>query len=157
MSENPKLEPQNARAESCTENATPRRTPSLTLYEYIPSIVQDVITMRLFLADVALLQALLHAFGHVGRDEAPELLQVLPSEILLPKSRLDNVVVEPEESLRRLLHTGVFTRETGDKDRIIAARVELGVDGALRENGHLVLVESVGDAVGAVLECELCD
>ena len=106
---------------------------------------------------MALLQALFHAFGHVGRDEAPDLIQVLPSKIILPKSRLDNVVVEPEECLRRLLHTRVFARETSDKDRIIAARVELRVDGALRENGHLVRVESVGDAVGAILEGELCD
>ena len=106
---------------------------------------------------MALFQALLHALGHVGRDKTPDLIDVLPSEIILPKSRLDNVVVEPEKCLRRLLHTRVFTRETSDKDRIIAAGVELGVDGALRENGHLVRVESVGDAVGAILEGELCD
>ena len=106
---------------------------------------------------MALFQALFHALGHVGRDEAPDLIDVLPSKSILPQSRLDDVVVEPEECLRRLLHTGVFTRETGDKDRIIAARVELGVDGALRENGHLVRVESVGDAVGAILEGEFCD
>ena len=106
---------------------------------------------------MALFQALLHAFGHVGRNKAPDLIHVLASKSILPERRLDNIVIEPKESLRRLLHTGVFARETSDKDGIVAAGVELGVDGALRENGHLVRVESVRDGVGAVLERELGD
>ena len=106
---------------------------------------------------MAFLQTLLHALGHVGRDQAPDLIHVLPGKRILPQSRLDNVIIEPEERLRRLLHAGIFAREAGDEDRVVAVWVELGVDGALREDGHLVRVESVGYAVGAVLEGEFGD
>ena len=103
---------------------------------------------------MALHQALLHPFSHVCRDEAPNLIHVLSSKGVLPKSRLHNIVIEPKERLRGLLHARIFTRESSDKKRVLAAGIELRVDSALRKNGHLVRVEPVGNAVGAVLERE---
>ena len=108
----------------------------------------------LFLTNVALLQALLDPFGDIGRDEAPDFIHVLSGKGILSKRRLHDIVVEPEERLRGLLHAGILTREPSDEERVVAARVEFGVDGALREDGHLVRVELVGDAVGTVLERE---
>ena len=100
-------------------------------------------------------QTLLHPFSHVSWDETPDLIHILSSKSILPKSRLYNIVVEPKERLRGLLHTRIFTRESSDEERVIAAGIELRMDSALRKNGHLVRIQSVGDAVGAVLECEL--
>ena len=104
---------------------------------------------------MALHQTLLHPFSHVSRDEAPDLIHILSSKSILPKSRLHNIVVEPKERLRGLLHARIFTRESSHKERVIATRIEFRMDSALRENGHLVRVKSVGDAVSAVLEREL--
>ena len=106
---------------------------------------------------MALAQALLHPFGHVRRDEAPELFHVRSGKRILSKCGLHDIIIEPKECLGGLLYTGIFTRETCHKQRILTAWIELSVDGALRENSHLIRVEFVGDAVGAVLEGELCD
>ncbi len=114
-------------------------------------------TPVLFLADVALPQALLHPQGHVGRDQAPDFIHVLPRKSILPQRRLDDVIVEPKERLRRLLHARILARESGHEERVVASGVELCVDGALREHGHLVRVEAVGDAAGAVFEGEFRD
>ena len=103
---------------------------------------------------MALHQAFFHPFSHVGWDEAPDLIHILSSKSILPESRLHNILVEPKERLCGLLHTRIFTRESSDKERVIAARIELRMDSTLRENGHLIRVESVGDAMGAVLERE---
>ena len=122
-----------------------------------PSPCKDKRPHDLSFADMALTQALLHPFGHVGRDEAPNFIHVLSSKSILAESGLHNIIVEAKESLRGLLDAGIFAREPSHEQRIVTARVELGVDGALRENGHLIRVESVGDTVGAVLEGEFCD
>ena len=106
---------------------------------------------------MALLQALLNPLGYISRNEAPNLIHVLSSKGILPQRGLDNIIVEPEERLRRLLHAWILTREPSHEERVIAPRVELRVDSALRENGHLVRVEFVGDAVGAVLQGEFGD
>ena len=108
-------------------------------------------------ADVALLQALLHPFGHGRWDEAPELIQVRSSKGLLRKSSLHNIIIEPKECLRRLLRAGIFTTEPSHEDRFIAAGIELRMHGALRVDGHLVRVDLIGYAVCAVLEDELRD
>ena len=100
-------------------------------------------------------QACLHPFSHISRNEAPDLIHVLSSKSILPKSRLHNIIIEPKERLRSLLHPRIFTRKSSDKERVIAAGIEFRMDSALRENRHLVRVESVGDAVGTVLEREL--
>lgn len=65
---------------------------------------------------------------------------------------MQNVVVEIVQSLRRLLDAWVLGGEAGDEDGVGAVWVPLGVDGALGEDGHLVLVEAVADQGGAVLE-----
>ena len=51
----------------------------------------------------------------------------------------------------RLLGARVGAGEGGDEGGILAGRVELGVQGALREDGHLVLLEPVGNDAGVVL------
>ncbi len=106
---------------------------------------------------MALAQALLHPQGHVGRDEAPDLIHVLSRKSILPQRRLHDIIVEPKERLRRLLHTRILAREPGHEERVLASRVELGVNSALREHSHLIRVQSVRDAASAVLEGEFRD
>ena len=104
---------------------------------------------------MALLQALLHPFGYGRRDEAPELFQVRSSKGLLRNSSLHNIIIEPKECLRRLLRSRIIAPEPSHEDRLIAVGIELRMHGALRVDGHLVRVDSVGYAVCAVLENEL--
>ena len=107
---------------------------------------------------MALLQALLNTLSHIGRDDASKLLQLRSIEGVLPaERRFHNIIVQGEESLRGLLDTGVFAREARDEEGVVAAGVELRVQGTLREDCHLVCCEPVGDAICAVLEGELCD
>lgn len=106
---------------------------------------------------MALAQALLHPFSHVRWDEAPDLFQIRPGKSILSKCGLHNIIIEPKECLRGLLDTRIFTRESCHKQCILTARIELSVDGTLRENSHLIRAEFVGDTMCAVLEGELCD
>jgi len=90
-------------------------------------------------ADVTLIQALLHSFGHIRWNNAPELIQVCPiNGVLLAKSSVLNIIVQPKESLRDLLHARILTSKPGNEECIITARVELGMHSPLRKDGHLV-------------------
>lgn len=68
------------------------------------------------------------------------------------EGRLQEVVVEVVQPLGGLLDTRVLGGEAGHEDGVVALGVPLRVDRALREDGHLVLVEAVSDKGGAVLE-----
>ena len=106
---------------------------------------------------MALVQALFHPLSHVSRDETPNLINILSSKSILPESGLDNIIVQPKERLRRLLHPGILTREPGHKERVLTIRIELGVDGSLGKDGHLVRVEPVRHAPRSVFEREFCN
>jgi hypothetical protein len=89
---------------------------------------------------------------HVLWNHAPERVDILAIKgKIIRKHRLQQVVIQIEQALRALLHTGILGREARHEDGVLAVGVELGVDGALREDGHLVLGEFVADHGEAVL------
>lgn len=107
------------------------------------------------LANPALLQALLHPLRHIRRNQPPKLLQIRPLKRILPQRRRHNIIIQPEESLRRLLHARVLAREPSNEKRIVASGVKLRVHCPLREYSHLIRTELVADCMRAVLEREL--
>ncbi|GJC91475.1 pantothenate transporter liz1 [Colletotrichum higginsianum] len=108
--------------------------------------------------DAALVQAGVDAEGDVGRDVLAEALEVGAVDGLhAAEGGGDDVRAEVEEGLGDLLDAWVDVVEAGDEDGVLAVRVELLVDGALGEDGHLEGVHGVGDGVEAVLDDEVGD
>ena len=105
--------------------------------------------------DPTLLQTTLNPQRHIRRHHGPPLVQLLPTQTA--QGRLHNIVLEPQQRLRRLLHAGVLTPEPGHEDGILAVRVELGVQRPLREHGDLVRLDRVDDVGRPVFELELRD
>lgn len=108
--------------------------------------------------DAALLEAGVDALCDVGRNVLAEALNVLAVKRSdAAQSGADHSRVEAEEGLGNLLNAGVRIIEASYKDGLVAVRVELLVNGALREDGHLVERESVGDRGEAVLDHKVGD
>lgn len=95
---------------------------------------------------VAPSQAGINVLGQVGRNELPELLDVLAVDgVGQTKSSIEDVGVESEEVLRDLAGSGILAVERSDESGLFAVVVELEVDGALGEHGTLELVQSTGN------------
>ena len=106
--------------------------------------------------EVALLQTALHAQGHVCGNQVAKFLDIFPFKgEIVPYRRPDDILLQPEKGLRFLLDARVLAGETGDESGGSAVRIELGVQRAEREYGHLHGLEGVWHRAGSVLQYEL--
>jgi hypothetical protein len=118
---------------------------------------EEVVPLAVAL-DAALLEAAVDALGDILGDVLAEALNVLAVERGdTAKGRANHGRVEVEESLSDLLNAGVDIVKAGDEDGIFAVRVEFSMNSPLREDGHLVKRESVGDWRKTVLDDEVSD
>lgn len=116
---------------------------------------EEVIALGIAL-NAALLEAAVNALGDVLGDVLAERLEVLAVERGdAAEGRANHSGVEVEEGLSDLLDTRVHVVKSSDENGILAVRIELLVDSALREDGHLVERESVGDRLKPVLDDEV--
>lgn len=103
---------------------------------------------RLVLGDVAPLEALIDAESKVGRDLAPELLDVGAVQALgEAEGGVNDVGIETEEVLGDLGSASILRVQGSDEGGRMALGVDLVVDAAHRENGALKLGEVAGDLV----------
>ena len=94
--------------------------------------------------EVALLQTALHAQGHICGNQVTELLDIFSFEgEAVPDRRSDDILLQSKKGLRLLLHTRVLAGKTGHEGCGSAVRIELGVQRAEREHGHLHGLEGV--------------
>jgi hypothetical protein len=106
------------------------------------------------LRDATLLQARLNPHRHIRRNDRLKSIQIHAIyHAIAPHRRLNNIILESEKCLYRLLHARVLIRERRHEDCRCAVGVELCVQGALWEDGHLELVHGVIHVLGAVLGC----
>lgn len=106
--------------------------------------------------DIALAQTSLDAERDVLGDRVAEAGHVLALEREpVAHGGAHDGGVQAEEGLGRGLDAGVLVGERGHERRVAAVRVEFGVQGALREEGHLQRDEGVGDGTGAAFQHEL--
>ena len=121
-----------------------------------PHLVQEEVVALSVALDTAALQAGIDAESNISRDVLAEAFNVLAVQAGdAAEGRADNSWVETEEGLSDLLDAGILVVEPGDEDSILTVWVELLVDSALREDGHLVERERVGDWRDPVLNDEL--
>lgn len=103
------------------------------------------------LLNAAGLQALLNLIQRSLRDSMSDLINILASNDS-PKSRRDEVVRHGKEPSSNETSTGIVRGERGDGERRLAMSVQLCVESAHGEDGHVACAELVADdALGAVL------
>lgn len=117
---------------------------------------RSMMVSRSHSVDPTLLQASLHTQSNIGRDQLPELFDIfaLKGEIVLCGC-LHDLLIKSEEGLCDLLNAWILARETGNKDGVFAIGVELGMQGALRGDGHLLRPKRVVNGSSFILKGEL--
>lgn len=112
----------------------------------VPFLALSVVRYISLVLLVAPRQADLHVLCQVGGNRALELVNVLSVDLLgESKGSVDDLGVEVEEALSNLVGTGVLIVQSCDEDGLFTVVVELEVDGALRENSALELLQTTGD------------
>lgn len=93
-----------------------------------------------------LLQTSIHSLDQILRQRIPKLINILPIDInLLPQRNIHDLVIQEEEILRNLRSPRIRRIQRRDKSRGFASRVELEMDGTLRENSPLKSGQIGGD------------
>lgn len=92
---------------------------------------------------------------NILRNDIPKLINIHPRQRLITQRSLNNMVIEPKESLRRLLDTWILIGEASDEDGALTVGVKLGMDSALGEDNALKNSCVMMDDLGAVLSDEL--
>jgi len=103
-----------------------------------------------------LLQAALNTESHISGQTIPELLQINAiNHLRISQNSAHQWLLQAEERLGRLQHTGIFRSKSSSKHSRRAVGVEFGVDSTLRKDCRLEGLESIDDVAGAVLSHEL--
>lgn len=104
------------------------------------------------LRNITPLQTRLHTQRDIlGHATAKQLNIAALEGKVVGEGRGEDIVVEVEQALGALLDARVLGGEARHEGRVRAVWIELGVDGALGEDGHLVLGELVADYAQPVL------
>lgn len=111
--------------------------------------------LKAALLDVALLETLLDTVCDRRRDRSLEIINISTVDCLSEGS-CDHVRAELERLVEDLSGTEILGVEGSDEDSVLAVRVELRVDGALVEGGHLEGVDGVLDDTAAALSVARC-
>lgn len=88
------------------------------------------------------LQALLNTVGNAGRDSSPDTIDISTINALTKGSAHD-VIAESKGLVGDLARAEVLAVEGSNEHGVGAIGIELGVDAALVEGGHLIGIERV--------------
>ncbi|KAI6752534.1 hypothetical protein HG530_013903 [Fusarium avenaceum] len=125
----------------------------------ITTLSQDLFDASLSVPlDTTLLQARVNTQGNILRDHISERLDVLSVDgFNTTESSRHNIGSQAKEALCDLVYTRVIRAKRSNEDSIGTVRVELLVNGSLRENCHLEGIHGVLDGTDAILENKVCN